>query len=152
MTETYMQKTPLQNPNNTHTKMYSFVKIHTEKYPNQDPITSAHITIQSETSGLSCNLPVLINILHVFYFKQASKRSTARLSFPHYLRIDDEYTQLVKFRTCLTRVKGSEAMGRLDNNFSVLSVTCTMNLPLLIYALSQHFGLDQQKESNSEPA
>jgi len=112
MTETYMQKTPLQNPNNTHTKMYSFVKIHTEKYPSQDPITSAHITIQSETSGLSCNLPVLINILHVFYFKQASKRSTARLSFPHYLRIDDEYTQLVKFRTCLTRVKGSGEDGK----------------------------------------
>jgi len=92
--------------------MYSFLKIHTEKYPNQDPITSAHITIQSETSDLSCNLPVLINILHVFYFKQASKRSTARLPFPHYLRTDDEYTQLVKFRTCLTRVKGSGEDGK----------------------------------------
>ena len=35
--------------------MYSFLKIHTEKYLYQDPITSAHITNQSETHGLSCN-------------------------------------------------------------------------------------------------
>ena len=92
--------------------MYSFLKIHTEKYPYQDPITSAHITIQSETHDHNCNLPVLINILHVFYFKQASKQSTARLPFPYYLRTDDEYTQLVKFRTCLTRVKGSGEDGK----------------------------------------
>jgi len=46
--------------------MYSFLKIHTEKYLYQDPITSAHITNQSETHGLNCNSPVLINILHVF--------------------------------------------------------------------------------------
>jgi len=53
--------------------MYSFLKIHTETYLYQDPITNAHITIQSETHGLSCNLPVLKNILHKFSFKQASK-------------------------------------------------------------------------------
>ena len=49
--------------------MYSFLKIHTEKYLYQDPITSAHITNQSETHGLSCNSPVLINLLHAFFSK-----------------------------------------------------------------------------------
>jgi len=55
--------------------MNSFLKIHTEKYPYQDPITSAHIGIQSETPGLNCNLPVLITILPL---QKASTRSTAR--------------------------------------------------------------------------
>jgi len=93
--ETYMQKTgfqrstawnlhaekrlpteaPPENSYTTHTKMNSFLKIHTEKYPYQDPIISAHIRIQSETPSLNCNLPVLITILPV---QKASTRSTAR--------------------------------------------------------------------------
>jgi len=49
--------------------MYSFLKIHSEKYPSQDLITSAHIKIQSETlvSIANCHSLYLTHI-----YKKAS--------------------------------------------------------------------------------
>jgi len=49
--------------------MYSFLKIHSEKYPSQDPITSAQTKIQSETS-------VSIANCHSLYLNHTHKNAS----------------------------------------------------------------------------
>jgi len=112
---------PPEIPNDIHTKMYSFFEDSYWKVPLSRPYYQcAH---QNPVGDTRSQLQSTSPYYYITFKKgfQAKHRSIVWLPFPHHLRADYEYTQLVKFRTCLTRVKGSEAMIWLEEIFCTFS-------------------------------